>query len=210
MAAVIVAAPAGLLAGWAATAVAWRLPRGRPLPPPLVYCTMAAAAAAFVLVVTVIGDHPAELARDLILVAFLVPIALIDAEYRIIPNRLTLAAALTAVALFPLDAGFVGEQLAAAAGAFGFYLVFALLRPNALGMGDVKLAGVLGLYLGAAVVVALLVASLLSLLIALVVAVRRGRAAAREPRPFGPALAAGALVAMLAGAELVDWWVQGG
>jgi leader peptidase (prepilin peptidase)/N-methyltransferase len=244
---VIAAAAAGLLAGWAATVVAWRLPRGQALSPPLARCTTCSAtvtwrdavpiagwlalrrrcracgsaisaryplvevgvAATFALVAAVVGDHPAELVRDLVLVAFIVPAALIDAEHRIIPNKITLAAALTGVALFPLEPSFIPEQLASAAGAFGFYLLFALIRPGALGMGDVKLAGVMGLYLGVAVAAALVIASLVSVAVAIVVALRHGRKAAKEPRPFGPALAVGAVVAMLVGADLVDLWVNG-
>ena len=95
----------------------------------------------------------------LVLVAVLVPVALIDLEHRIIPNKITLPAAIAAVAIgVALDLRGVPEQLIAGAGAGGFLLVFALAYPRGMGMGDVKLAAVLGLFLGRSVAVAILVA----------------------------------------------------
>lgn len=71
-------------------------------------------------------------------------------------------------------------------------------------MGDVKLAGVMGLYLGLALVPALLVAFLAGSLVGVGMMVARGMAARKEAVPFGPFLALGALVGVLAGDELVD------
>jgi leader peptidase (prepilin peptidase)/N-methyltransferase len=76
-----------------------------------------------------------------------------------------------------------------------------------MGMGDVKLAGVLGLFLGVEVIPGLLIAFLLGTLVGLVVIARKG---AREGRktavPFGPFLAVGAVVALWVGADLVDFY----
>ena len=79
------------------------------------------------------------------LVGILVPVALIDLDYRIIPNKITLPASLAAVAIgLALRPSAVPEQLIAGAAAGGFLLVFVLLYPRGMGMGDVKLAAVLG------------------------------------------------------------------
>ncbi|HEY6636713.1 MAG TPA: prepilin peptidase [Solirubrobacterales bacterium] len=88
------------------------------------------------------------------------------------------------------------ERLAAGACAAGFLLAAALIRPDGMGFGDVKLAGVIGVYLGAAVVVAMLVAFASGSVIGLGVIARRGWAARGRTIPFAPYLALGALVAM--------------
>src|SRR2546429_721381 len=97
----------------------------------------------------VLTKHSAvEIALGLSLVAVLVPVALIDFEHQIIPNKITLPAALVAVAIgLALHPQGVPEQLIAGAAAGGFLLTFALIYPRGMGMGDVKLAAVLGLFL---------------------------------------------------------------
>ena len=87
-------------------------------------------------------DDALDIALGLLLVTALVPIALIDLERRLIPNAITLPAAVAAVAAaLALDPDFVPEQLIAGAAAGGFFLLAALLYPRGMGMGDVKLAG---------------------------------------------------------------------
>src|SRR5688500_792561 len=97
----------------------------------------------------------------LALVATLVPAALIDLEHRIIPNAILLPAALAAPVILALTRpGDLVEHLIAAVAAGGFLLAAALAYPAGMGMGDVKLAGVLGLYLGILVAPAMLIALL--------------------------------------------------
>jgi leader peptidase (prepilin peptidase) / N-methyltransferase len=72
-----------------------------------------------------------------------------------------------------------------------------------MGMGDVKLAGVMGLYLGGAVVPALLIAFLFGSLAGAILAVRQGVALRRKTLAFGPFLALGGAVGLVAGPELV-------
>jgi leader peptidase (prepilin peptidase) / N-methyltransferase len=165
-------------------------------------------ASLFVAVVAVKGTGP-DAWLGLALVALLVPVALIDLEHRIIPNRLLLpavaaGAALTAVA----DAGDLGEHAAAGAGAFAFLLVAALAYPAGMGMGDVKLAGVLGLFLGVSIVPAMLVAFLAGTLVGLAVIAREGPKARKKGVPFGPFLAIGGVVGLLAGPELIDLYAD--
>jgi leader peptidase (prepilin peptidase)/N-methyltransferase len=173
---------------------------------PLVEATSAALAIAVVL--TRSGAH--DVALGLVLVALLVPIALIDLDHRLIPNRLTGAGALAALAIgLATDPGGVPQQLAAGAAAGGFLLIAALARPGGMGMGDVKLAGMLGLFLGREVAVALLVALLAGTLAGLVVIARRGAQRGRKTAiPFGPFLALGGVVALLAGPAIVDWYLS--
>jgi leader peptidase (prepilin peptidase)/N-methyltransferase len=153
------------------------------------------------LVALVHADDGPRLALGVVLVLLLVPMALIDLDHRIIPNRLTGPGALLAVALgTALDpAGEVGRLLAGL-GAGGFFLLAAIASPGGMGMGDVKLAGVLGLFLGPPVAVALLVALVAGVAVGAAIIAARGAAAGRKTAvPFGPFLALGGVVALLAG-----------
>jgi len=192
--------------------LSWLVLRGRcrscaaPISPryPLVE---ALTAALFALVVAVEGID-ARLALALPFVAVLVAVAAIDLDHRIIPNRILAPAALWAVAATAaVDAGELPEALAAGAGAFAFLLAAALVHPAGMGMGDVKLAGVLGLYLGVAVVPALLVAFVAGALVGVAMLLREGAAARKKGIPFGPFLALGALAGLLAGDELIELYL---
>ncbi len=168
-----------------------------------------ATALLFGAVVARYGLH-ADALVPLVLVSFLVPIALIDLELRIIPNRLTAAAALVAVPLVALiDPASAPERLIAAAAAGGAFLLVALAAPAGMGMGDVKLVAVLGLYLGAEVAVAVLVALVAGTVIGLAIMARRGvRRGRRTAIPFGPFLALGGVVAVFAGSSLLDLYLH--
>ena len=136
----------------------------------------------------------------------LVTLAAIDVEYRIVPNRIVVpAAAFFLVAQTVLDPSPV--WIGAALGASGFLLAAALIYPKGMGMGDVKLAFLLGAMLGASVTVALMVAFLSALLPAVVLALRHGSKARKLAIPFVPFLAFGAIVALFAGDRLLDWYL---
>ncbi len=169
----------------------------------------AITAALFVAVVAVHHADTAALVLGLVLVAFLVPIALIDLDHRIIPNRLTLPAAVLAVVLgTALDPGGEVERLIAGAAAALVLGLPSLINPRGMGMGDAKLIGVLGLYLGSAVVPAFFVAFLAGTAVGIAILVRKGMSQGRRTAvPFGPFLALGGLVGVLAGAELVELYL---
>jgi leader peptidase (prepilin peptidase)/N-methyltransferase len=150
------------------------------------------------------------IALSVALILIVVPAALIDLEYRLIPNRLTaLGAVLALVIGLALDPSGEPVRLLAAVGAGGFLLLAALAYPGGMGMGDVKLAAVMGLFLGRAVAPAIMIALLAGVLVGGVVIARKG---AREGRktalPFGPFLALGALVAVFVGDGLVEGYVN--
>jgi leader peptidase (prepilin peptidase)/N-methyltransferase len=146
-----------------------------------------------------------------VLVLVLVPCGLIDLERRIIPNRITGPGALVGLALgLALDPGGEPKRLLWAAIAGGFLLVAALANPSGMGMGDVKLVGVMGLYLGPAVIVAVLVALVGSIVAGAVIARRVGVRAARKTQlALGPFLAAGGIIAALVGDPLVHAYLHG-
>ncbi len=144
---------------------------------------------------------PASIALNIMVVLLVVPAALIDLEYRVIPNRMTAFGAIAAVVVgTALDPSGEPGRLIAGAAAGGFLLLAALAYPAGMGMGDVKLAGVLGLLLGAAVAPAMLVALLAGVLFGAFVIAGKGVAAGRKTAvPFGPFLAMGAVFAVFLG-----------
>jgi leader peptidase (prepilin peptidase)/N-methyltransferase len=155
-------------------------------------------------------DDAVRIVLGLLLVTALVPITLIDLELRIIPNVITGPAALAAViAIAALDTDFLPEALIAGAAGGGFFLVAAILYPRGMGMGDVKLAGMLGLYLGRAVAPAIFIALIAGVVVGAAVIARKGAAEGRKTAvPFGPFLALGGIIAFFAGADLVDAYLD--
>jgi len=150
----------------------------------------------------------ASIALSVALILIVVPAALIDVEYRIIPNSLTaLGAVLALVIGLALDPS--GEPARLIAGAGGFLLLAALAYPGGMGMGDVKLAGVMGLFLGSAVAPAIFIALFAGALLGGAILVRRGVQEGRKTKvPFGPFLAFGAVAASFVGPDIVHLYVH--
>jgi leader peptidase (prepilin peptidase)/N-methyltransferase len=146
----------------------------------------------------------------LVFVLLLVPITLIDLEHHIIPNVLSAIGAVAALALvIAFQRDDLTEHIIAALGAGGFFLVAAIVYPAGMGMGDVKLAAVMGLFLGRAVVPAIFVALIAGTVVGAVVIARLGAAEGRKKGiPFGPWLAFGSLIGLFWGNDLVDWYLD--
>ena len=143
-------------------------------------------------------------------VAALVAITRIDFEHRIIPNRILAPLAVAALVLTALlEPDQLPERLIAATAAGGLLLAAALAYPAGMGMGDVKLAAVMGLVLGRAVAPAILVALLAGTVAGILVIARRGLAEGRRTAiPFGPFLALGGVVGLFSGRPLVDVYLH--
>lgn len=158
--------------------------------------------------VVVLWGDPGEVALGLVFVTTLVAVTLTDLERRIIPNRILLVAAIAAVAIAAVsDPGSLPERAIAAAGAGGLLFAAALAYPRGMGLGDVKLAAVMGLFLGRDVGPAILVALLAGSLVGVAMMARHGVAARKMGIPFGPFLALGGVVGLLAGSQLIDWYL---
>lgn len=194
--------------------VGWLLLRGRcrncgePVSPryPIVEALTAALAVAIVVV-----HHPTvDKVLGLALLAALVPISLIDLDTRKIPNVITGPAAVAAIVLgLIFKPSHVPAQLLAGAASGAFLLVFALAYPKGLGMGDVKLAGVLGLYLRGAAAVALFAGILAGALVGIGIMARVGVAKGRKTGiPFGPYLAFGGILGILVGPQILHWYLH--
>jgi leader peptidase (prepilin peptidase)/N-methyltransferase len=150
-----------------------------------------------------------DLAVWLPFVAMLIAVAGIDLDHRIIPNKILLPAAiwgLAATIAFRPDN--VDDSLIAGGIAFTALLVAAVAYPAGMGMGDVKLAGVMGIYLGSGVAPAMLAAFLAGSVVGVAIIAREGRDARKKGVPFGPFLALGGLIGVYAGPELVDVYVD--
>jgi leader peptidase (prepilin peptidase)/N-methyltransferase len=139
--------------------------------------------------------------------AALVAVSATDLEHRIVPNRIVLPAAVivlaaqTAIEPSP-------EWAIAALGASGFLLVAALVYPAGMGMGDVKLALLMGAALGRTVPVALMLGMIAALVPSVVLFARHGSGARKMGIPLAPFLALGSVVALFAGDRLLDGYLS--
>lgn len=167
----------------------------------------AAAAAAF--------DRPYVAAVMAAFLAVLVALAVIDARHRILPNRIVYPAVPAFAVLLALGA-LLGEGFDLRGAAIGFLgyggglLLVALVSPRGMGMGDVKLAALIGLVVGSLGAELVLVAAGVGILLGGVAAVGAllagwGR---KQAIPFGPFLAAGAAAAVLAGDRLARLYLD--
>jgi len=135
--------------------------------------------------------------------AVLVAVSAIDLEHRIIPNRIVLPATVVVLVANTLR-DLSPEWALAALGASGFLLAAALVYPAGMGMGDVKLALLMGAALGKTVSVALMLGMLAAMIPGLVLVARHGTKARKMGIPFGPFLALGSVVALFWGADILD------
>jgi leader peptidase (prepilin peptidase) / N-methyltransferase len=159
--------------------------------------------------VAVLWDDPVEVVLGLVFVTTLLAITLTDLERRVIPNPVLLAATVAGIAIVAIgDPSSLPERAIAAAAAGGGMFLVALAYPRGMGLGDVKLTAVMGLFLGRNVAPAILVALLAGSVVGLALIAREGAAARKRAIPFGPFLALGGVVALLAGDQLVDWYLS--
>ena len=144
-----------------------------------------------------------EAAAAAVFVASLVVVTATDIERRIVPNRVVLPATVLVLVLRLVDQPSLEWPLAGLAAA-AFLLTAALAYPGGMGMGDVKLALLMGVALGRTVPVALLLGMVAALVPSLVLFARHGRAARKMKIPFAPFLALGAVIALFVGQRLLD------
>jgi len=144
----------------------------------------------------------AEAAVAAFFCAVLVAVSVIDLDHRIIPNRIVLPA--TVVVLVGNSVRDLSPEwaLAALAGS-GFLFAAAIAYPAGMGMGDVKLALLMGAALGRTVSVALMVGMVAALVPSVVLLARHGAKARKMGIPFGPFLAIGSIVALFWGHEIL-------
>jgi leader peptidase (prepilin peptidase)/N-methyltransferase len=125
-----------------------------------------------------------------------------DIERRIVPNRVVLPAAAAVLALQTVFHP-SPEWALGAVGGGGFLFLAALAYPGGMGMGDVKLALLIGALLGRTTPVAIMLGLFLALVPSAVLIARHGMGARRLAIPFAPFLAAGAVIALFAGEPIL-------
>jgi leader peptidase (prepilin peptidase) / N-methyltransferase len=163
----------------------------------------------YVAVYLVLEEDAAAVALGLVFVTMLAIVTLTDLDRRVIPNVVLIAGAIAGIAIAaPTDPGALPGRATAAAAAGGFLLVAALAYSGGMGMGDVKLGAVMGLYLGSAVAPALLVGFVAGAVMGVGLLLRYGAVVRKHAVPFGPFLALGGVVGLLAGDELVEWYLD--
>jgi leader peptidase (prepilin peptidase)/N-methyltransferase len=157
----------------------------------------------------VLWEDPAQVVLGLVFVTTLVAITLTDLERRVIPNKILTVAALIAVGIVAAtDPASLPERAVASGAAGGALFLAALAYPGGMGLGDVKLAATMGLFLGREVVPALLVALLAASIVGLVLIAKDGAGARKRAIPFAPFLALGGVVGLLVGGQLIDLYVD--
>jgi leader peptidase (prepilin peptidase) / N-methyltransferase len=135
--------------------------------------------------------------------AVLVAVSATDLERRVIPNKIVLPAAAIVLVANTVAHPSV-EWIAAGLGGSFFLLLAALAYPGGMGMGDVKLALLLGVALGRTVPVALAVGMVSALLPSVGLLIKHGSGARKMGIPFGPFLALGGVVALFAGESILN------
>jgi leader peptidase (prepilin peptidase)/N-methyltransferase len=165
--------------------------------PPLVGATLGVAIALVGASLLRFGVGP-----EAILAAYfscvLVVLSAIDLERRILPNRIVVPSTIVVLAgRIALEPARTREWILAGAAAFAFFYVIALVYPGGLGLGDVKLAALLGVGLGAAVVPAFVIGMTAAAVYSIALLLRDGAKARKATIAYGPFLALGALVALL-------------
>jgi leader peptidase (prepilin peptidase)/N-methyltransferase len=134
------------------------------------------------------------------LLCVLAALSVVDLEERRIPNRIVLpATAATLAAQLAVDPGGIPLLLAISLASGLFFCLPMLVSPRGMGMGDVKLAVLLGVALGQAVVLAIAVAVFAAFLVAVGLLIRDGASARKSAIAFGPFLALGAVAAIFLG-----------
>jgi leader peptidase (prepilin peptidase)/N-methyltransferase len=210
-----VAGLVGLLAGLVVGPVADRLATNSPLHEPLLRRVPRSRALPLVTAGTALSGAACGLAFGLTLEGLvsavfcwiLVVITRTDIEHRLIPDAIVLPGAVLVLVGRTVDEPSVEWVIAALGAALALFVVV-FIYPKGLGMGDVKLALLLGAGLGGDVVVAFFLGFFASFFPALVIFLRRGRAARRQAIPLGPFLALGAVIALFAGGSILDWYVE--
>jgi leader peptidase (prepilin peptidase)/N-methyltransferase len=190
--------------------VSWVLLRGRcrncgtPISP--LYPAVELATALLVAACVLEFGLSAEMLVASFFCAVLVAVTATDLTHRIIPNRIVLPAfAVIVVAQTLIEPS--PQWVLGALAASGFLFLAVLAYPAGMGMGDVKLALVMGAALGKTVPVALMLGMFSALVPAVFLLARHGSKARKMGIPFGPFLALGSVVALFAGDQIVDWYL---
>ncbi len=159
----------------------------------------------------ILGPQEAgRLALGLALCVLLAAVTLTDLERRVIPNAFVLPGAVAGIAIVAsTEPDLLPQNLVAAVIAGAGLLAVALVDPGGMGMGDVKLAATMGVYLGPAVALALLIGFIGAAGLGVALIARDGAAARKRGIPLAPFLAVGGVVTLWFGDGILSWYSGG-
>ncbi|TGE34213.1 A24 family peptidase [Desulfosporosinus sp. Sb-LF] len=154
------------------------------------------------------GINTTRLLLNLVFVAVLVALSLIDLDTFRLPDVLTLPLlGLGILGAFLIPGNPTGwESVFSALGAGGLFWIIALVYPQGMGLGDVKLVAAMGAFLGfPSIFLAVFAGSFAGAFLGIILLLA-GRKAFRQQIPFGPYLALGAILTLLWGTQLLEWY----
>jgi leader peptidase (prepilin peptidase)/N-methyltransferase len=182
---------------------------GAPIPRRYPLIELATGASFLAAYLVLRDDGAGYVALGCIFASVLAVITLTDLDRRIIPNRVVAFGAIVGLALVAVvDTSALPDRLIAAAAGGGFLLLVALAYPRGMGMGDVKLTAMMGIYLGSSIAPALLIGFGSGSVLGVALILRHGSEGRRMKVPFGPFLALGGVLGLLVGPEIVDWYTS--
>jgi leader peptidase (prepilin peptidase)/N-methyltransferase len=201
----------GFALGWPIEWLVQRFPLGEGTPPSrrrmLIVATLTAGL--FAALTLKIGFE-ARLAPALLLTALIVPASVIDLNHRIIPNAINFPGALLVFAVATIaEPDRFAEFAIGGVGCFVFLGLAWAISPKGMGLGDVKMALMIGLGTGRYAFVALFTGFLASTALSVYLLTRRGAKARKMTFPFGPFLAFGTVIALLWGPQLSPYLLGG-
>ena len=135
----------------------------------------------------------------------LVVVFFIDLDHQIVPNAITYPG-LVAGLLFAIPQGRLVPSALVAVGAGALFLIIAVVSGGGMGGGDIKLAAMMGAFLGWPLTAVALLLAFVTGAVAGVLLIALKRRSRKDPIPFGPSLAAGGVIAMFAGQSLLRWY----
>jgi leader peptidase (prepilin peptidase) / N-methyltransferase len=193
----------------------WMILRGRcrscgePISPRYVLAELVLGALFAATYLIVGGDEIGELLLGLVLCFVLVVVTLTDLDLRIIPNKIVLAGSIVAVAIAAITVpDTLDTRAISAAIAGGLMFLLVLAYPRGMGMGDAKLVGMMALFIGRAIAPATLIGFLLGAIVGVAMIARQGAQARKSKIPFGPFLAAGGVIGLWFGDDIVQWYLD--
>jgi len=138
----------------------------------------------------------------------LITIIIYDYKYLIIPNKLIFLLLIIGSIGILLNIKSLTQYLIGILFGFGLFFLLYLLFPKGIGFGDVKLAGAIGLFLGFKLtILAILLAFFSGAIIGLLL-IALGKKTMKDPIPFGPFLAFGAITSLFLGEYIIDWYLK--
>ena len=149
------------------------------------------------------------LIKYLFMASLFVVISFVDLEHYLIPNKIIIFGFVIGLGLNIAikDLSLVASLLGSLAGG-GFLLLLAVISKGGMGGGDIKLAALIGFFLGwQKVLLSLFFAALIATVISIVL-IASGKKNRKEPIPFGPFIALGTLIIMFYGVKLVAWYLS--